>query len=160
MASEKSKLDTQKQLIVGWREWVTLPDLELSHIKAKVDTGARTSCLHAFEIKDFMDGGQQRVEFKIHPNQRNNDFVQTCVADVIDQRVVTDSGGHKESRWVIETMLSIGKHQWPVEVTLSPRDNMMFRMLIGRTALKNNAMVDSARSYVIGKKIKKKKTEQ
>ena len=119
---------------------------------------ARTSCLHAFEIRDFTENGQQRVEFQIHPKQRDNDYVQTCVADVIDRRVVTDSGGHKEDRWVIETMLSIGKHQWPIEVTLSPRDNMMFRMLIGRTALKNRAMVDSARSYVIGKKKKKSKS--
>jgi hypothetical protein len=154
MVSEKSQKHKDELLVVGWREWVKLPQLELENIKAKVDTGARTSCLHAFEIRSFVENGQQRVEFQIHPKQRDTNTVQTCIADVIDRRIVTDSGGHKEDRWVIETMLSIGSHQWPIEVTLSPRDNMMFRMLIGRTALKNRAIVDSARSYLVGKKKK------
>lgn len=144
---------------MGWREWVKLPELGLENIKAKVDTGARTSCLHAFKIRPFIENNQQRVEFQIHPIQRNTDCVQTCTADVIDQRVVTDSGGHKEDRWVIETDLVIGEHHWPIEVTLSSRDNMMFRMLIGRTALKNRALVDSARSYLIGKKKKSRQAE-
>ena len=155
MSANKPNDTSSKKLVVGWREWVSLPDLELSRIKAKVDTGARTSCLHAFKIRPFMENGKQRVEFKIHPEHRNFDRVQTCTADVVDQRVVTDSGGHKEDRWVIETMLHIGKHQWPIEVTLSSRDNMLFRMLIGRTALKNRALVDSSRSYMIGKKKRK-----
>ena len=147
-------------LIVGWREWVKLSDLKLQNIKAKVDTGARTSCLHAFSIRPFMQDGQQKVEFQIHPKQRNNELVQTCTANVIDQRIVTDSGGHKEERWVIETMLNIGTHAWPIEVTLSSRDNMMFRMLIGRTALRGRAVVDSGRSYLLGKKIKKRQRKQ
>lgn len=154
MVSDKSQKKRDDLLVVGWREWVKLPGLNLDRIKAKVDTGARTSCLHAFQIRPFVENGQQRVEFQIHPKQRNTDYTQTCIADVIDQRTVTDSGGHKEDRWVIETMLSIGQHEWPIEITLSPRDDMMFRMLIGRTALKNRAVVDSARSYVIGKKLK------
>ncbi|MEQ8692617.1 MAG: ATP-dependent zinc protease [Pseudomonadales bacterium] len=144
-------------LTVGWREWVHLPDLGLPPIKAKVDTGARTSALHAFALQPFVEAGRQRVEFNIHPIQLNNETVVTCVADVIDQRVVTDSGGHKEERWVIETTLKIGSYQWPIEMTLTSRDDMRFRMLLGRNALKNWALVDSSRSYIIGKKPKKKK---
>jgi len=156
MAIEKSQESSNQQLVVGWREWIKLPELDLVNIKAKVDTGARTSCLHAFSIKPYMENSQQRVEFQVHPKQRDTQTIRTCTADVIDQRVVTDSGGHKEERWVIETILSIGSHQWPIEMTLSPRDNMMFRMLIGRTALKRRAVVDSSRSYLIGKKVKKR----
>lgn len=142
-----------KELItLGWREWVALPDLGIRQIKAKVDTGARTSALHAFEVRSFRDGRQERVEFLLHPLQKDNDTVVTCVADVLDKRVVTDSGGHKEERFVIATKLAIGGYNWPVEVTLTARDDMLFRMLLGRTAIKNVAQVDPARSYLVGKK--------
>ncbi len=150
----KFQANAGEVLVVGWREWVKLPELELENIKAKVDTGARTSCLHAFSVRPYVEKGRQRVEFEIHPAQRNNQLVQTCTADVIDRRVVTDSGGHKEDRWVIETDVIIGPHRWPIEITLSPRDDMMFRMLLGRTALKGRAVVDSSKSYLIGKKKK------
>jgi hypothetical protein len=143
-------------LILGWREWIRLPDLELPPIKAKVDTGARTSCLHAFSIRPFSENGQQRVEFQIHPKQLNTDQVATCTANVIDKRVVTDSGGHKEDRWVIQTTLSIGEHNWPIDITLSARDDMRFRMLLGRNAVRHFALVDSSRSYVVGKRPKSK----
>ncbi len=139
-------------LMLGWREWVALPDLGIRQIKAKVDTGARTSALHAFKIRSFLDGDQERVEFLMHPVQKDNDTIVTCVADVLDKRTVTDSGGHKEERFVIRTDLAIGKYSWPVEVTLTARDDMLFRMLLGRTALKNIARVDPARSYLVGKK--------
>lgn len=144
-------------LTVGWREWVYLPELGLPPIKAKVDTGARTSALHAFEIKPFAEDGRQRVEFKIHPKQLDNERVVVCTADVADQRFVTDSGGHKEERWVIKTELKIGPHAWAIEMTLTSRDDMRFRMLLGRNALKHWALVDSSRSYVVGKKPKKPK---
>jgi hypothetical protein len=143
-------------LILGWREWVRLPDLDLPPIKAKVDTGARTSCLHAFAVQPFVENGQQRVEFQVHPKQRNTELLVTCTADVIDKRLVTDSGGHKEDRWVIQTTLSIGEHEWPIEMTLSPRDDMSFRMLLGRNAIKRLALVDSSRSYLIGQRPKRK----
>ncbi len=148
-------MNAKKLLIVGWREWVSLSDLELPPIKAKVDTGARTSALHAFAVRPFLENGRQRVEFEIHPKQFDNDLVVTCVADVIDQRAVTDSGGHKEERWVIQTNLYIGSHHWPIEITLTSRIDMRFRMLLGRNAIKHRALVDSSRSYVIGKKLKK-----
>ncbi len=148
-----------EMLTFGWREWVALPQLGIKRIKAKVDTGARTSALHAFAVRPFMDNQIQRVEFRLHPNQRDNQTEIVCVADVLDQRAVTDSGGHTEERWVISTLLSIGPHSWPIEVTLTARDNMKFRMLLGRTALRDHALVNSSRSYIVGKKrIKKPST--
>ncbi len=148
-------MSTKKLLIMGWREWVSLPDLELPTIKAKIDTGARTSALHAFAVRPFFENDQRRVEFQIHPKQRDNGFIVTCIANIIDQRIVTDSGGHKEDRWVIQTDLRIGPHQWPIEMTLTSRDDMKFRMLVGRNAIKRRALVDSSRSYMIGKRVKK-----
>lgn len=143
-------------LTFGWREWVALPELGIPRIKAKVDTGARTSAIHAFNLRPFTQDGVDRIEFRIHPRQRNTTIETTCVADVIDQRTVTDSGGHREERWVISSLLSIGTHSWPIEMTLTGRDDMRFRMLLGRTALANHAVVDSSSSYLVGKKRKKK----
>jgi len=136
----------------GWREWVNLPDLGLPMIKAKVDTGARTSALHAFELYPFMENRVQCIEFSIHPLQGSSNFVIRCKANVVDRRFVTDSGGHKEERWVIETPLSIGAYTWPIEITLTARHNMKYRMLLGRSAIKNRALVDSSDSYLVGGK--------
>ena len=152
MSNEPSSI-----LTFGWREWVTLPELGLPAIKAKVDTGARTSALHAFELRPFVENDIQRIEFYIHPLQRDEQTVAVCVADVLDKRTVTDSGGHQEERWVIKTPLTIGPHSWPIEITLTARDNMKFRMLLGRSALKNRALVNSAKSYLVGKNFPKKK---
>jgi hypothetical protein len=150
---EKLLVENHSDLItLGWREWVGLPDLGIRQIKAKVDTGARTSALHAFEVRPFSENGRERVEFLMHPVQKNTDIVVTCTADVLDKRVVTDSGGHKEERFVISTTLSIGGHTWPIEVTLTARDDMLFRMLLGRTAMKGRTQVNPARSYLVGKK--------
>ncbi|MGD2168114.1 MAG: ATP-dependent zinc protease [Gammaproteobacteria bacterium] len=142
-------------LVFGWREWVQLPELGLPPMKAKVDTGARTSAIHAFELRPFEDNGVQCVEFLLHPFQKDTETVVSCTAKVVDKRKVTDSGGHSEDRWVIETLLAVGAHSWPIELTLTARDNMRFRMLIGRTALRHHALVDSSSSYLVGRKPRK-----
>jgi hypothetical protein len=147
---------TESLVTLGWREWVGLPDLGIRQIKAKVDTGARTSALHAFQIEEFTERGKPRVRFRIHPIQRDNDTVIECEADVVDQRVVSDSGGHREKRYVIRTDVVIGPHTWNAELTLTARDDMLFRMLLGRTAMTRKAKVDPSRSYLVGKKRVKK----
>lgn len=148
---------TNTLTMIGWREWIRLDALGLDTIKAKVDTGARTSALHAFEINPFEEAGKTRVEFKIHPEQRTNQKVTVCTADVLDQREVTDSGGHTENRWVISSEVSLGEHTWPIELTLTSRDNMLFRMLLGRTAMAGRFQVDPSQSYLLGKRPKKQK---
>lgn len=139
------------EITLGWREWVSLPNLGIQSIKAKVDTGARTSCLHAFSLETFDKNGKDWVRFGMHPVQNNIDKEIYCEAEIIDQRMVTDSGGHKEKRIVISTELVLPTHSWPIEITLTNRDNMNFRMLLGRTAMKRKVIVKPGRSYLLGK---------
>lgn len=138
-------------LLLGWREWLSLPDLGLTCIKAKVDTGARTSTLHAFYVDPFHRRGVGFVRFGIHPLQRRTDIVMHGEAPVIDRRKVADSGGHREERFVILTPLVLAGLEWPIELTLTNRESMLFRMLLGRTALIGRAHVDPAGSFLTGR---------
>ena len=137
---------------IGWREWVSFPDLGLPHIKAKIDTGARTSALHAFDIETYTEKGIEMVWFAIHPAQKRRDIVQECRCELHDQRWVSDSGGHREKRYVIKTNIHMAGQTWPIELTLTNRDTMKFRMLLGRTGMSERFVVDPSSSYLLGKR--------
>lgn len=140
----------EDRILLGWREWVALPELGIGRIKAKVDTGARTSCLHAFRTEPYTENGERRVRFWVHPVQNNLHDVVECDAPVLDERSVSDSGGHREVRLVIATSLVVGEHTWPIEMTLTNRDSMRFRMLLGRTAMSARSIVLPEASYLAG----------
>lgn len=137
--------------VLGWREWVSLPELNIAQIKAKVDTGARSSALHAFAIDPYRKGGQRWVMFSIHPRQRHSDISIECHAPIKDRRLVSDSGGHKQRRYVIETQIILGHSIITAEITLTNRDSMLFRMLIGRTTMDKRFLIDPYASYLQGK---------
>lgn len=139
-----------KRLTIGWREWAGLPEIGIPVIKAKADTGARTSCLHAFEIKPFKRDGETWVRFMVQPLQGKKKLIVQCEAKVIARRMVSDSGGHREQRYVIATMLCIGEQNWPIEMTLSNRATMRFRMLLGRKAMAGKVKVDPDGSFLQG----------
>ena len=136
---------------LGWREWIGFPEFGIPRVKAKVDTGARTSALHAFEVEPFFRDGQPWVRFAIHPFQGNTSAVVECEAPVKDRRIVRDSGGHDELRYVINTVIAIGDEHIRSEVTLTDRDSMVFRVLLGRTAVRANYVIYPDRSYLQGK---------
>ena len=144
-------ISTSTQTTIGWREWVALPDLNLPALKAKIDTGARTSALHAFLIEPYNKDGIDMLRFMIHPIQLNDSLEVECHAPVFDFREVTDSGGHREMRYVIQSRLVIGNIEQAIEMTLTNRDTMRFRMLLGRRAMENRFVVDPGASYVNGK---------
>ena len=151
MASQSASGKRRNQPHIGWREWVTLKDLGLPAIKAKIDTGARTSALHAFRIEPFRRGDENYVRFFVHPVQRRRKPEIACEARVIERRTVTSSTGHRETRYVIETTAVLGTLEMPIEITLTNRDQMGFRMLVGREAIKRRFLVDPARSFMLGK---------
>lgn len=137
--------------MLGWREWVGLPNFNIMQIKAKIDTGARSSALHAFAIDPYRKGGERWVMFAIHPIQKNTDVAIECHAPVKDRRVVSDSGGHKQLRYVIDTQLVVGQSVITAEMTLTNRDSMLFRLLIGRTAMDKRFIIAPNASYLQGK---------
>lgn len=141
----------ETKAVVGWREWLNLPELSLGPLKAKVDTGAKTCALHAFYVEPFTRNGLPWVRFGVHPIQRRPEPEIHCAAPVVDRRTVTDSGGHRELRYVIETVLQLADYRLKAQITLTDRENMRFRMLLGRNALRGNFLIDPSRSYALGK---------
>lgn len=135
---------------VGWREWASLPEFDVPWIKAKIDTGARTSSLHAYDVEVFERDGQEWVRFDIRPWQEADDRVR-AEAPVHDHRQVRSSNGHVEDRFVVRTRLSICGRQVTGEITLTDRDEMGFRMLVGREVLEQEFLVDSSESYLGGR---------
>ena len=148
-----SKNQTKQTL--GWREWVALPELNIPAVKAKIDTGARTSSLHTFELKAYREDGISRVRFGIRPLQRNRKVVLWCTADLHDERMISDSGGHRELRCVICSKVLLGSRLKSIEITLTNRDSMRFRMLVGRTAIMGSYVVDPGLSYCLGQSLAK-----
>lgn len=139
--------------MIGWEEVCALPDLGLPAIKAKVDTGAKTSALHAYDIKTFSRDGQKYVRFKVHPLQRNSVLERECAAPLVDRRYVISSNGERERRYVINTRIVLGEKKFQAELTLTSRHNMAFRMLLGREALRRaRVTVDPVKSCMTGRK--------
>ncbi|WP_421790848.1 ATP-dependent zinc protease [Hyphobacterium sp.] len=141
---------SRSQFTIGWREWVELPDLGAARMKAKIDTGARTSAVHAWKIEPFEKDGEKWLRFELHPNQKDNKFRIPCEAQVADERLVRSSNGQVSKRYVIRTRLKLGSRTWPIDLTLSRRDEMGFRMLLGRTALRGRTLIDAAASFLCG----------
>jgi hypothetical protein len=133
---------------IGWREYLNLPDLGISRIKAKIDTGARSSALHAFEIEYFERDAIAMARFKVHPYQRDSQTTVLAEAALIDRREIRNSGGHAQLRPVIQTWIKLGPQAWPIELTLTNRDVMGFRMLLGREAVRRRFLVDPGKSYL------------
>lgn len=148
----KSKRTVKRRLrLIGWREWLALPDLNVGVIKAKIDSGARTSSLHAFDIQQFTDAGELHVAFSVHPLQRRRLPAIACTAPVWDRRRIKSSNGQQEMRYVIRTTVQLGDMVWPIELSLADRDEMGFRMLLGREAIKRRFLIDPQRSYAGGR---------
>ena len=144
----KPKLRRAPPPTIGWREWVELPDLGVETIKAKIDTGARTSALHAFEIEVRTEDGVEMVHFQVHPLQDSPALSIVSSAPLAGWRHVRSSSGHGAERPLIRTTLGWMDLQWPIELTLTNRDEMGFRMLLGRQAVRGRAVVDAGRSYL------------
>lgn len=155
MASENdlgSAKARTKERSLGWREWVVLPELGITRVMAKVDTGARTSALHTVQLQNFVRGCEDWVRFQMPPIPDSNDLVE-IERRVKDKRVIRDSGGHEQERPIIETFVRLGDldDEWLIEIALSRRDNMSFPMLLGRTAIRSRFRVDPGRSFLAGK---------
>jgi len=133
--------------ILGWREWIGLPALQVGAIKAKIDTGANTSSLHAFEIERYRRHGKDFVRFQIHPIQRSIRKTIQASAPLLGMRAVRSSNGVQSERPVIQTEMEIFDQQWMIELTLANRDQMGFRMLLGREALRGRFLIDVGASY-------------
>ncbi len=134
--------------VIGWRECVSLPGFEIPLIRAKIDTGAASSSIHATHIEYFQENGQEMIRFQIHPHQRNIHDTVTVVAPLIEHRDIKSSNGQKQTRPVIKTPIQLGEHSWDIELSLTNRSLMGYRMLVGRKALRKRFLVDVSKSFL------------
>ncbi|MBS0290461.1 MAG: 30S ribosomal protein S6--L-glutamate ligase [Proteobacteria bacterium] len=139
-----------KLLEIGWEEWIALPELKLPAIRAKVDTGAKTSALHAFMVEKVLENGDLKVRFGIHPIPQRPEIEVYCKAHLVDEREIISSNGQAELRYVIRTLAQFGKKKWPIEITLTDRETMAYRMLIGRSAMEGKLLVVPEKSFMLG----------
>lgn len=144
----KKKIPKQK-LVTGWREWAELPELGVERIKVKIDTGAKTSALHAFDVSTVTHMGRECVQFDVHPIQDNDSIRHTCTSPIMDYRWITSSTGHRQRRFIIHTILKMGDFSSIIEISLANRDEMGFRMLVGRSALKKGILVNPSHSFIL-----------
>lgn len=142
-----------EKIIIGAREWCSLPNLGIQLIKAKIDSGAKTTALHADDMTKFHKGDENWIRFSLHPLKSKPEFIVTCEAKVLETRMVKSSNGSKEERYVIETDIILGKDRYPIEITLTNRRLMGFQMLLGRQAMNGRNLIDCEKRYVIGKPI-------
>lgn len=140
----------ERRFTLGWEEWAAFPGLELPAIKAKVDTGAKTSALHAVSVEPFGSKNKPQVRFIMHPIPEDPEVEVVCAAPAVDRREVTSSNGETEWRWVIRTPVKIGDREWPIEVTLTNRETMAYRMLLGRSAIQDDMVVSPTESCAQG----------
>ncbi len=140
----------REKIEIGWREWVHLPELGGACVKAKVDTGARTSAIHAWNIRAVERNGQPFALFDLHPLQNDNECILQCEAPIIDRREIRNSGGQAQERYIIRTTVNLGSYSWPIELSLTRRDEMGFRMLLGRAGVRRRFLVDPGRSFLMG----------
>lgn len=141
-------LNLKQSSIIGWREIIALPELGIGQIKAKIDTGARSSALHAFHVEELQRDDKKMVKFQVHPLQRNSKTTITTEAELLEYREVRNSGGVAQLRPVILTPIKLGEKTWTIELTLTNRDVMGFRMLLGRQALRRQFLVDPGKSFI------------
>ncbi len=151
-------LQQDSDILIGWQEWCALPKLHLPAIKAKIDTGAKTSALHAYDIRPFHRHGELFAHFKVHPLQRREDLEIECTAHVIDHRVIMNSGGYKELRYVIRTDILLGTLKWEIDISLTNREPLAFRMLLGRDALAHHFLIEPGKKLYQGKYSKRQIT--
>ena len=144
-------------IAIGWREWVALPDLGIPAIKVKIDTGARTSALHASKVERYTRRGAPHAILHIHPLQRSVASFVKCDVAIIDERLVMSSGGHRERRIVIASTLALGGAEWPIELSVTDRDPMRFRMLLGRSALAGRVIIIPGASYLLGERARRRR---
>ena len=134
--------------VIGWREFVAFPQLKINRVKAKIDTGARSSALHAFNIRELVQNDQRIIRFQVHPLQRDSQTTITAEAELLEYRKIRNSGGTAQLRPVIKTNIEVGKQIWSIELSLTDRDVMGFRMLLGRQAVRNKFLVDPGKSFI------------